>query len=154
MRALISIFIASVALAAAGCGATSSGLSDNDRALIGSVEASKQRLNTLSDRIDANELEDEADLDAYLRDMRSAADEMDTLGGTLGRFTSLDDFRDELTDYAAQLGTTAGLARQVATAVEEGDEKQVERAQTAYVKAATGLVTLQQAVAEAVREAQ
>jgi len=154
MRALISIFIASVALAAAGCGPTSSGLSDNDRALIGSVEASKQRLNTLSDRIDANELEDEADLDAYLRDMRSAADEMDTLGGTLGRFTSLDDFRDELTDYAAQLGTTAGLARQVASAGEEGDEKQVERAQTAYVKAATGLVTLQQAVAEAVREAQ
>jgi hypothetical protein len=151
MRALIPIIIAAVALAAAGCGATSTGLSDKDRAFISSVQASKQRLNTLSARIDANQLEDEADLDAYLRDMRSAADEMDTLSGTVGGFTSLEEARDELSGYAKQLGTTAGLARKVASAVEEGDEKEIDRAQTAYMKAATRLLTVQQTAADALQ---
>ena len=153
MRALIPIIIAAVALAAAGCGATSSsGLTDKDRAFISSVQASKQRLNTLSARIDANQLEDEADLDAYLRDMRSAADEMDKLSGAVGGFTALEEARDELAGYAKQLGTTAGLARKVASAVEEGDEKDIDRAQAAYVKAATRLLTVQQAAADAIQE--
>lgn len=73
MRALLSIFIAAAALCAAGC--ASGEPTDRNRATLVAVTASKDRLTTLSTRIDANQLETQADVDAYVSDMRSTAGE-------------------------------------------------------------------------------
>jgi hypothetical protein len=153
MRALLTIIIAAAALCAAGCAATASEPTDDDKATIGAISASKQRINALSERIDANQLETEADVDAYVRDMRSAAAEFDTLRGALGRVT-LPEAHDELAAYGKQLGTTAKRARELATAVEDRDEKAAGRAETAYAKAGSGLSSLAVAVDDALTEDQ
>src|SRR4051812_4639803 len=114
MRALISIIIAAAALAAAGCGASEP--SDSDQATLSAITGTQQRLNALSDRIDANQLEDDADFAAYVRDMRGAAVEFEALRGTLQRLPRIEAARDELTVYMRQLGTTAKLARELAAA--------------------------------------
>jgi hypothetical protein len=140
MRALITILIASAALAAAGCGAA--GPSDYDKSTLDAISTTQQRLNVLSRRIDANRFDSDADVAAYVRDMRSAAVEFDTLRGTLQRLTPPAEVRDELTGYMAQLVTTAKLARELASAVEDSDAKGAERAETAYIEAGTRLSTL------------
>jgi hypothetical protein len=152
MRALLSIFIAAAALCAAGCGATEP--TDYDKATLTAITDTQQRLATLSERIDANQLESDADVDAYVRDMRSAAVEFDGLRGTLQRLTLIDEVRDEMTAYMKQLGTTATLARQLAAAVADGDPKVAERAETAYVEAGSSLSGLAAAVDDALTEAQ
>jgi hypothetical protein len=152
MRALVSTFIAAAALCAAGCAATEP--SNYDKATLSAITGTQQRLATLSTRIDANPLESEGDIGAYVRDMRSAAVEFDTLRGTLERLELDEDVRDELTAYRRQLGTTATLARQLATAVEDGDQQVAERTETAYVKAGSSLSLLAGALNDALGEAQ
>ena len=151
MRVLISTLIAAIALCAAGCG--SSGVSDYDQATLNAISTSQQHLGVLDQRINANALEDRADLDAYVRDMRSAAVEFDTLRGTLQRLTLDDEVTDQLTAYRRQLGTTAKLARDLAAAVEDGDEDAAVRTETAYVEAGKSLSRLAAAVNTALNSA-
>ena len=83
--------------------------------------------------------------------MRRAAVEFDTLRGTLQRLKLDDEVRDEMTAYQRQLTTTATLARQLATAVEDGDEPVAERTETAYVQAGSSLSLLAGALNDAMR---
>jgi hypothetical protein len=152
MRALISILVAAAALCAAGCSAGEP--TDYDKATLSAITGTQQRLATLSTRIDANELESEADVAAYVRDMRSAAVEFDTFRGMLQRLELVDEVRAEMTAYMRQLGTTATLARQLATAVEGGDQKVAERTETAYVEAGGSLSEMAAAVNDALTAAQ
>jgi hypothetical protein len=151
MRLLLTMILAAAALAGAGCGASEP--SDYDKATLSAITGTQQRLSVLSERIDANELDTDADLAAYVRDMRSAAVEFDALRGTLQRLTLADGVRDEMTAYKRQLGTTAKLARELATAVEDGDEKGAERVENAYVEAGSSLSTLAVAVNDALSSA-
>jgi hypothetical protein len=135
------ILIAAVALCAAACG-SSERVSDSDQATLNAISATKQRLGVLDERINANALETAADIDAYVADMRSAAVQFDALRGTLQRLTLSNDVRDEMIAYRRQLGSTATLARQLATAVEDGDEQDAVRTEADYVKAGRSLSDL------------
>jgi hypothetical protein len=143
MRALILTLIAAAGLVAAGCGASSGGVSEDDQALISALNGSKQRLTVLAERIKANPLDDDKDFDAYVRDMRATAREFDALSGNLSRVPKLEKVRAEMNQYVAELGTAAGLARDLATAVEDQDVKRIGKAESAYINAASGLVKLQ-----------
>ena len=148
MRALISILIAGAALAVAGCAATSSEPSADNQALLSAYKVTKQRLDVLTTRMEANKLEDDDDVVAYIADVRHFADELDTLSGTLKRMDVIESLRDETADYVIQLGTTATAARELATAVENGDEKASEQAEGGFVKASVGLLVIEKAIDE------
>jgi hypothetical protein len=154
MRAILTILLAAAALTAAGCATTPTEPTDDQKALLRAVESSKLRLDALDKRLNENKLEDEGDFRVYIRDMRKSADALDTLSGTVKRLEPIDELRDEYADYVAQLGTAAGFGRAVATALENGDVKAAEKAETAYAKAALGLFTIEAAINETVEEAQ
>jgi hypothetical protein len=135
------ILIAAVALCAAACGSAER-VSDSDQATLNAISATKQRLGVLDERINANALETAADIDAYVADMRSAAVQFDALRGTLQRLTLSNDVRDEMIAYRRQLGSTATLARQLAAAVEDGDEQDAVRTEADYVEAGRSLSDL------------
>jgi hypothetical protein len=135
------ILIAAMALCATACG-SSERVSDYDQATLTAISTTQQRLGVLDERINANALETAADIDAYVADMRSAAVEFDALRGTLQRLTLSNEFRDEMIAYRRQLGSTATLARQLATAVEDGDEQDAVRTETDYVEAGRSLSDL------------
>ena len=148
MRALISILIAAAGLAVAGCAATSSEPSAENQSLLSAYKVTKQRLDTLTARMEANKLQDEDDVDAYISDVRHFADELDTLSGTLKRMDIVESVREAMADYVIQLGTTATAARELATAVEDGDDKAAGLAETKFVKASVGLLAIEKAVDE------
>jgi hypothetical protein len=141
MRALLLTIIAAAALCAAGCGG-SERVSDYDQATLNAIGATQQRLGVLDQHINANQLETKDDIAAYVADMRSAAVEFDALRGTLQRLTLTDEVRGEMTAYRRQLGSTATLARELAKAVEDGDEKDAVRTETKYVEAGQSLSDL------------